>query len=452
MKHKILLLFLCCYLSSCKSNNEKLLIYQLDLNSLEENIYKDIYLDPSTIKVDGNSPKIKSQDIFKKNIRFTPLETTDESLFGKIDEFILTDSRYIIADRSTNSVLVFFHDGKFDFKIDRSGGGPEEYRSIKYIGFNKAKNTIEILDNTRGIIQRYDANTGIYQSTLKLGFLLKAFTPLDENKYLFFVGSYLFNEDRYGQVDGLGHQLLVAEEVEYNRVRIISQHLPHIPNTEVLNFGARQNLSEGSDNDFLINMVFNDTIYSFSEKGVHPKYVIDYGKWAIPKDLFQNGDIREINRKKSLGQLPYPDIFFETEDYIYTVSSLETANAFTHTLYNKNLKKGFTFGDIDDNMQVAGAIPYSPIGYEGNSLIYVMEPKNAVDKYLEITVGLRKALIADNGKSRPEMSLDEQYAFYLNKYIQENGFNYLDLAKNLDPDDNPVLVFVEPDFNNINDQ
>lgn len=452
MQPKISLLLFFCLLSSCKPNNEKLLSYQLDLNSLETNRYNDIRFDPTPIKVDGNSPKIKSQDIFKKNTRFTPLETNDESLFGKIDEFILTDSRYIIADRSTNSILVFFHDGKFDFKIDRSGGGPEEYRSIKYIGFNKFKNTIEVLDNTRGIIQRYDANTGIYQSTLKLGFLLKAFTPLDENKYLFFLGPYLFNEDRYGQVNGLGHQLLVAEEVEDKRVKIISQHLPHTPNTELLNLGARQNLSEGSDGDFLINMVFNDTIYSFSEKGVHAKYVMDYGKWAIPENLFQNGDIREINRKNRLRQLPYPDIFLETKDYTYSVSSLETANAFTHTLYNKKLKKGFTFGDIDDNMQVAGAIPYSPIGYQGNSLIYVMEPKNAVNKYLEFTTALRKALIADNGKSRPEMSIDEQYEFYLNNYIQENGFNYLDLAKSLDPDDNPVLVFVEPDFNNIDDQ
>ncbi|WP_323757603.1 6-bladed beta-propeller [Roseivirga sp.] len=448
MRKLTILLFLYSVLS-CQSDKKEILIYHADLNSLELNKYKDIDNIPAPIVVNTTPTKIKSQDIFKKNIRFTPLETTDESLFGKIDEFVLTDSRYIVADRSTNSILVFFHDGKFDFKIDRSGGGPEEYRSIKYIGFNEFKNTIEVLDNTRGIIQRYDANTGFYQSTLKLGFLLKAFTPLDENKYLLFIGPYLFNEERYGQVDGLNHQLLIAEEVKDNGVKIISQHIPNTPNTAFLNFGARQNLTNGSDNDFLINMVFNDTIYSFNQNGVFPKYVMDYGKESPNKDIFQKGELGKIRDRHKKGLLPYPDTFRETIDYTYSVTPIY--NTFTHTFYSKKIHKAFSL-QKSDFRQLAGAIVNPPIGNDNTFLIYVMEPKDAVEEYLRVTEGIHKAVIADNGKSRPELSLDEQYEFYLNSYIQENGFNYLDLAKSLDPDDNPVLVFVEPDFNNINDQ
>jgi hypothetical protein len=450
MKKIIILLITSYLISSCKLNNEKKLFYQVDLNSLEANQYPDIEVDPTPIIVNATPPKIKSQDIFKKNIQFTPLETTDESLFGQIDEFIITESRYIIADRSTNAILVFFHNGKFDFKIERSGGGPKEYQSIKYIGYNKFKNAIEVLDNTRGIIQRYDANNGAYQSSLKLGFLIKAFTSLSENKYLFFLGPYLFNEDRYGQVEGLQHQLLVAQEIEENTVKIISQHIPHIPNTGFLNQGARQNLTIGSNNDFLINMVFNDTIYSFSEKGVNPKYVINYGKRSIPKDLFQEGSRREIERKKKLRQLPFPDIFWETDNYTYTVSSLETQRAFTHTLYDKNLKKSFSFGD-NDGMQLVGALAYSPIGYQDNSLIYVMEPKDAVDQYAKITTALRKALVAEEEKNKTGEDIDKKHATFIANYIAENGFNYLDLAKSLDANDNPILVFVEPNFDTLND-
>lgn len=49
--------------------------------------------------------------------RFIPLETTKESLFGKIDQLAVTQTHFIVLDQQTKSILFFRKDGSFDFKI-----------------------------------------------------------------------------------------------------------------------------------------------------------------------------------------------------------------------------------------------------------------------------------------------------------------------------------------------
>jgi hypothetical protein len=51
-------------------------------------------------------------------VNFIPLETTKESLFGKISKLDFVDNRFIIFDADTYSVLIFTKNGKFTGKID----------------------------------------------------------------------------------------------------------------------------------------------------------------------------------------------------------------------------------------------------------------------------------------------------------------------------------------------
>ncbi|WGQ10984.1 6-bladed beta-propeller [Pedobacter gandavensis] len=58
-------------------------------------------------------------DIFEE-VNFIPLETTAESLFGKISQLTVTENHFIIADWDTMSILIFSKDGKFRAKINGS--------------------------------------------------------------------------------------------------------------------------------------------------------------------------------------------------------------------------------------------------------------------------------------------------------------------------------------------
>jgi hypothetical protein len=51
-------------------------------------------------------------------VNYIPLETSKESLFGRIDQLFITDEYYIILDYDTNSILFFFKNGKFHCKIE----------------------------------------------------------------------------------------------------------------------------------------------------------------------------------------------------------------------------------------------------------------------------------------------------------------------------------------------
>ena len=71
---------------------------------------------------------------FVDTIELIPLETTEENLIGEINRVIFKNGKYYI--RSTNGMmngklLIFDEKGKYLWKLDRKGGGPEEYIELK---------------------------------------------------------------------------------------------------------------------------------------------------------------------------------------------------------------------------------------------------------------------------------------------------------------------------------
>lgn len=75
----------------------------------------------------GSYPKkdLSLQDIAE--VRYVPLETSDESLFKNIRWVAMRDDKIVITDFS-KQVLVFDSAGRFISKIAREGPGPQEYR------------------------------------------------------------------------------------------------------------------------------------------------------------------------------------------------------------------------------------------------------------------------------------------------------------------------------------
>jgi len=53
------------------------------------------------------------------DVQFIPLQTTKESLFGRIDQLFVTPEYYVILDKDTEAVLFFNKDGSFHHKVNR---------------------------------------------------------------------------------------------------------------------------------------------------------------------------------------------------------------------------------------------------------------------------------------------------------------------------------------------
>lgn len=81
---------------------------------------KVIPIDTSNVQIlridPSNATGGNASEIFE-SIKYIPLQTTKESLFGKIGQLEITDQYFIILDQSTNSILFFNKDGTYHHKI-----------------------------------------------------------------------------------------------------------------------------------------------------------------------------------------------------------------------------------------------------------------------------------------------------------------------------------------------
>jgi len=103
-----------------------------------------------------NPKQFKEKDCYKfskfcDSITYIPLETKDSFLIGSIDKIIVQNNKIFILDKITESIFCFDINGKFLYKIDRKGNGPEEYISIGDFQVN-SKEEVIIYSSSQGFL------------------------------------------------------------------------------------------------------------------------------------------------------------------------------------------------------------------------------------------------------------------------------------------------------------
>jgi len=427
-------------LLGCASEKQQNVFYDVELNNLATNAYSNILADTlKRISIRFESDKTPSNELFS-SIDYLPLETTSESFFGTIDQIEFTDTQIIILDKKTKGVYVFDREGAFLFKIVAVGDGPTEYRIPKSIAYNAFHERIEVLDNTRGIIQRYSAVNGTYMSTLDFGMGIRRFMPVDENEYLLVVDSYLFNNERYAQVHGLSRQLLLGEE-EDNKLKIISQHVDYRTNSGALNFSVNQNLrADRVSGRPLVNFTFNDTIYEVGSQEVKRKYLLDFGEFSNKEEWFLEENLNTLFKKHKTLETTLPTFIWDTVDYLYVNSTSRGINM--KCFYRKADGTTKCYQNSDFN-QAAGAFGLWPKGSTENSFVYVMEPQEVFR--------LNNIVLTRINTLYPEASETDIETIIDTFYVAKEKWEFLKLAETaIQEDSNPVLVFAKPNFDAYN--
>ena len=82
--------------------------------------------EPQVIRVDPYYAMGGTAGQIFQEVNYIPLETTKESLFGRINQLLVTKDYYIILDQHTNCVLFFFKNGKYHAKINGGNTGTKE--------------------------------------------------------------------------------------------------------------------------------------------------------------------------------------------------------------------------------------------------------------------------------------------------------------------------------------
>jgi len=111
--------------------------------------------------------ELKLSELFA-NVTPIVLETTQQSLIGKIDKVVVTSEYIIVLDLSiADALFLFTKDGTFLHKFGRVGNGPGEYVSVWDFCYDTT-GTVYMLDAQSSRINLYDIHTGSFLKSIKL--------------------------------------------------------------------------------------------------------------------------------------------------------------------------------------------------------------------------------------------------------------------------------------------
>jgi len=100
------------------------------------------------LRIDPNGAEAPMFSELFEEVRFIPLETKTQSIFGAIKQLFVTKDLFIFTETMTNNIMIFYRNGKFKTKIVRdvySSGGIHVDHENEHIYYNKG-NTVYSFD------------------------------------------------------------------------------------------------------------------------------------------------------------------------------------------------------------------------------------------------------------------------------------------------------------------
>jgi hypothetical protein len=90
-----------------------------------------------TLRIDASAARGAAASQIFEEVKFIPLETTKESVFGSIHQLRIADNNYVIWDYDTKAILIFDKEGKYKTKINASKieKDPADKESQTFYGF-----------------------------------------------------------------------------------------------------------------------------------------------------------------------------------------------------------------------------------------------------------------------------------------------------------------------------
>ena len=289
-------------------------------------------IDPETvenIRVDMEEERIEGNfDDYFTSMEVIPLETNEHSIFGRIERISLYQDKIFILDTSTNSVLVFNNKGKFLFRLQNTGNGPREYNSLTDFAIDRKNEQIILYADRPYRFYFYDLE-GNFIKTKNTDKLFLDIAVKNNNiimlnipkRIKFLIDSYNLNtNERSGflpltEID----KIFKSHDVEYPRIT--------------------------KDENIHITFPYSNFVYEYTEKGVSPKYYIDFGKNKIPEKMLKRmigkekkhlGDVSNYAEKNNYGWGICN--FRENKDYVTF-----TCNTNDLIIYSKKTKKARRF-------------------------------------------------------------------------------------------------------------
>lgn len=243
--------------------------------------------------------------------KIIPLETSDSSLLYDIVSVDEIKDKYFIRSRS--KVLAFGEDGKFLYNVSAKGQGYKEYVTMS--SFFIDNNELCIYDNSTHRILRFDPS-GTYVRTEKVTIkndqecIPYLIFPLGNRKYI-----------AKNQFNGTPEAVTPALSLLDNNYNVIHKVEGRLSQTgfslfDFISYDLKNNAATYWE-------ALNDTIYTIVDSKIFPKYVVDFGKNAIPITERVNKDVYDlidfVNKPENNKYATFVRYVYEEEKYVYFV-------------------------------------------------------------------------------------------------------------------------------------
>nr|WP_302830227.1 6-bladed beta-propeller [uncultured Bacteroides sp.] len=268
---------------------------------------------------------------FFKRVGVIVLETTEQSLLGRIDKIdFINDYLYVLERR--RGLFLFNKNGKFIKMIGDKGVGPGEYISPSDITVDYENKKIYLLDSQTQMILKYDIE-GNYEQSFKLKNKKKVCKRIQYFDNRIYTDLYSFDksDDVY---------LLCEMNAKNGKDRVYSLDASKYNKgwNELFNTEQQTFISQINKNPKFMQL-FMDTIFEITKEGLQPKIAIQ------SEYLVTDGFVKERKGKKNASEF-YNEL--NSANKVYNVHNyIESDKYVCFKYFINNTAKTYIYNKVD---------------------------------------------------------------------------------------------------------
>lgn len=272
MKQFLTLLIVWSLFTTCSSSGKQ---KETALTATAEQSKEEIpVLDLESV-INKQVPDTFTWNSIAKSIKLIPISTSRGTLMGEsIKLKYIGDNYYIVIDNQTQSIFKIDLNGKIQKIFRHVGKGPGEYIYLTNLHINPKDSSIQVFDN--GSMKRitYDYNGKLIH---EISMAEKGINNplLKKNDYIIFRGN-----------PESENQLYVTDSA----MNIQQSLCPFDTSFSVKEKAGTLLQTNRSDNHdmLIINHHWEDSVFTVTQKGLEPLFILNKGQYALPKMEIKN--------------------------------------------------------------------------------------------------------------------------------------------------------------------
>lgn len=255
--------------------------------------------DSVTIRMDPDNVSGGSVSQLFDSVEYIPLQTTKQSLFGRVDRMLITNDLFFILDRSFDQIMIFKKDGKYQSKIQMQ----------RYVKTADLQGIINFMvdEDKKWVIINNRAKPGIlfffnYQGklvkTIAGGKYWSNFSYIDQHNYLMAASG-----DILDSISGVSANCLIMD----TSTKVIRKSLLKIMPVMAMGPGQVIDKVQG-EKEVIYASQYDFSVYKIDVSGIENKIKFIFpAAYTPPKDFYSISYdkrmqyVREVNTKMIMG-------------------------------------------------------------------------------------------------------------------------------------------------------